>query len=178
MPEVNPSSNITDMSQQTSSISQANGASVGSRLATFLLNCREQLLSQWSDRVKRDPTLPTADSLNEIQLRDHLPLLLDKLNQRLRDAFNEELKHRSARVAALHGHIRWNENYDLRELIHEFAVLRSTIIPHLVEFQESNPDIGGASWQFVTTVLHEFFDDAIQESAAQFIKINDRDKKE
>ena len=150
--------------------------SVGNRLATFLLSCREQLISVWSDRVERDPTLKTPDSLNAIQLRDHIPQLLDNLNQRLRDASNEELKDRAASIAALHGHIRWKEDYNIGEVIREFAVLRSAIIPHLIEFQESSPDIGGASWQFALTVLHGFLDDAIRESVEQFTALNERSK--
>lgn len=151
--------------------------SAGSRLATFLLSCREQLLSEWSGRVQRDPTTQSPNSLNEIQLRNHLPMLLDNLNQRLGDAANEEIKDRAASLAALHGNIRWKEDYDIGEIVQEFAVLRSTIIPHLIEFQENSPDIGGASLQFALIVLHRFFDDAIRESIEQFMALNERSKK-
>ena len=134
-------------------------------------------MSEWSDRVQRDPKQPSADSLNEIQLRDHLPMLLDNLNQRLGDVSNEELKERADSLAALHGNIRWKEDYDIGEIVQEFAVLRSTIIPHLIEFQENSPDIGGASLQFALIVLHRFFDDAIRESIEQFMALNERSKK-
>lgn len=165
------------MHSPTSSNPEPSKDSVGRRLSTFLLCCRERILSEWLDRVERDPRLQTPDSLNETQLRDHLPLLLDKLSQSLRDASNEGIKARSARVAALHGQIRWHQNFDIREIVHEFAVLRETIIPHLIEFQESNADVSGASWQFVSTVLHRFLDDTIRESVAHFIVINERSKK-
>ena len=103
-------------------------------------------------------------------------MLLDNLNQRLGDVSNEELKDRAVSLAALHGNIRWKEDYDLAEIVREFADLRTTIIPQLIEFQAISPDIGGASLQFALIVFHRFFDDAIRESIEQFMALNGRSK--
>jgi hypothetical protein len=145
-----------------------NELSIGVRLATFLSDRRDQIISDCMASIQRDEKVPTSDTLNPSQLRDHLPQLLDKLAQVLSDAFNQELEQQAAWTAATHGHIRWKEGYDISELLREFSHLRSSLIRHLIEFQELNPESRGASWLFATTVLHRFLDDSIRNSVEQY----------
>jgi len=56
--------------------------SVNGRLATSLNLEREQIISEWLDRVQNDPAIPT-DSLTLTQARDHLPQLFDDLTETL-----------------------------------------------------------------------------------------------
>jgi len=146
----------------------SNQQSVGTRLAAFLSHRREHIISDWISSVQRDEKVPTSDTLNRSQLRDHLPQLFDSLTKTLTDAFNPDVKECAAATAATHGHIRWQEGYDLSELLIEFAHLRARLISELNGFQESNPNITGASWLFSTTVLHRFLDDAVRSSVEQY----------
>ncbi len=124
--------------------------------------------------VHRDKKIETSEDLTYVQLKDHLPRLLDNLSDRLCNASSNELKQEAAYTAATHGDIRWKEGYDVSELIREFADLRSTIIPHLIQFQEHHSEFGGASRLFAQNIVHRFLDNAIRVSVEQFIVTQER----
>ena len=109
-----------------------NQQSIGSQLAVFLSERRDQIVSDFITAVERDEKVPSSGSLNRTQLRDDVPQILDNLALVLNDASNKDLKQDAAWTAAFHGYIRWKEHYDISELLREFAHLRSMLIPHLV----------------------------------------------
>jgi hypothetical protein len=145
-----------------------NGESIGAQLASFLTARREAITADWMVAVERDAKLPTADNLTLKQLRDHLPQLFENLSESLRNAFDQEVKDGAAATAAKHGEHRWQEGYELSELLREFAHVRAAFIPRLIEFEEQCPQFGGASRGFAQATLHRFFDDAIRHSVERF----------
>jgi hypothetical protein len=114
--------------------------------------------------------VPAADELTVAQLKDHIPQLLDDLSRTLEDAFNQEVKERTRWRAATHGHIRWEARYDISQLILEISDLRTVLIHHLAEFQDTRiPNFNGELGEFAMVVLHSFCDRLIQISVEQFI---------
>jgi hypothetical protein len=104
------------------------------------------------------------------QLKDHIPQLLDDLCRTLEDAFNQEVKERARWRAATHGHIRWQERYDISQLIREISDLRIVLIHHFAEFQDARlPHFNGELGRFAMVVLHSFCDRLIRISVEQFI---------
>jgi len=143
---------------------------IGCRLSDFLADRRQQILEEWMDNVRADPAVPAADELNLGQLKDHVPQLLDDLNQTLCDAFNPEIKKHAAWRAATHGHIRWEQKYDISQLIREIANLRTVLIYHIAEFRDERvPNLGGRLGLFATVVVHSFLDRLIRNSIEQFL---------
>ncbi len=142
--------------------------SIGEELAAFLSARRESIIAEWVATVDRDPNIPSSAHLSLHQLRDHLPRLFDNLSRTLRDAFSKEIRAELACSAAKHGEHRWKEGYDLIELLREFAHLRSAFIFHLIAFEESHPDFGGAARVFALVTFHRFLDDAVRSSVEQF----------
>lgn len=121
-------------------------------------------------RVLCDPAVPAADELTVAQLKDHIPQLLEDLSRTLEDAFNQEINERTRWRAATHGHIRWQERYDISQLIREISDLRTVLIHHLAEFQDTRiPNFNGEPGQFAMVVLHSFCDRLIRISVEQFI---------
>jgi len=149
---------------------------IGAQLAAFLYERRDQIVSDCMAAVERDEKVPTSDTLNRTQLRDDFPQILDNLAMVLNDAFSKDLKQQAAWTAAVHGHLRWKEHYDISELLREFAHLRSVLNRHLVEFQALHQAIG-ASWLFAVTIVHRYLDDAIRSSVDQYLAINERSRK-
>ncbi len=141
---------------------------IGIRLAAFLADRREQIISEWTASVHRDRMIASSETLTHSQLRDHLPQLLDNLSDTLCNAFSEDVKQQAAWTAATHGHMRWKEGYDISEVLREMRDLRAVLIPHLIEFQEHHPDVGAARQLFSTITVHRFLDDAIRISVEQF----------
>ena len=153
-----------------------NQQSIGTQLAVFLFERRDQILSDCMATIERDEKVPTSDTLNRTQLRDDLPQILDNLALVLNDAFNQDLKQEAAWIAADHGYLRWKDHYDISELLREFAHLRSILVRHLLEFQGLH-QATGASWLFAATVVHRYLDDAIRSSVEQYLAITERSRR-
>ena len=143
---------------------------VGCNLSEFLAERRQQILSAWMLGIREDERLPATDDLTLNQLKDHIPNILDDLNRTLTDAFNQEIKDRTARFAAYHGYVRWEQHYDIAQLIREIGALRTVLIHYLAEFQERlAPESSGQRGLFATVALHTFFDRLIRLSVEQFL---------
>jgi hypothetical protein len=67
-----------------------NQQSIGTQLAVFLFERRDQILSDCMAAIERDEKVPTSDTLNRTQLRDDLPQILDNLALVLSDACNQD----------------------------------------------------------------------------------------
>ena len=143
---------------------------IGCNLSNFLSDRRERIIAEWMDAVRHDATLPAAADLTPIQLIDHLPQILDDLNRSLTDAFNQEIKERAAWRAASHGQLRWEQRYDISQLIREIADLRIILIYHLAEFHDDRfPSFNGHFGVFAMVVVHSFCDRIIRIAVEQFI---------
>ena len=155
---------------------QPDGQKVGDALASFLSARHEQIVSDWIAAVNSDAKVEASEPLTYKQLRDHIPVLLDDLNETLSNAFDREIKERASYTAAIHGLRRWQEGYDICELLRELALLRAALIPHLLNFTEMHPEFGGASTLFVTSTLHRFLDNSMRISVEQFLASQERAK--
>jgi hypothetical protein len=143
---------------------------IGCSLSNFLADRRDQIISEWIIGIRSDNAVPAADTLTLGQVKDHVPQILDELNQTLCDAFNPQIKERAAWSAANHGYLRWQQHYDISQVVHEFASLRTVLICHLAEFQDERaPHFNGKLGRFATVVLHSFFDRLIRYSVDQFV---------
>jgi RsbT co-antagonist protein rsbRD N-terminal domain len=142
---------------------------VGCSLSNFLADRRGQILSEWMRSVRSDSGVPAADELTVTQLKDHIPQILDELSRTLEDAFNQEIKQRAAWHAATHAQIRWQQSYDISQLIREISDLRAVLIYQLAEFHDERiPNFGGQLGLFAMVVLHSFFDRLIRIAVEQF----------
>lgn len=143
---------------------------IGCALSNFLADRRQKIVSQWMTYVLRDQGVPAADELTLAQLQDHIPQILDDLNHTLNDAFSLEIKTRAAWRASTHGQIRWQQKYDISQLIREIGDLRTVLIYHLAEYHEERvPNFNGEAGLFAMIVVHSFFDRIIRISVDQFI---------
>lgn len=150
---------------------------VGCSLSNFLADRRRRIVTDWMSHVLADKGVPVADELTIGQLKDHIPEILEDLNLTLADAFNEEIKDRAAWRAATHGNIRWQQRYDISQLIREISDLRTVLIYHLAEFHdERTSDAGGRMGIFAMVVVHSFFDGLIRISIEQFVAMSNLNK--
>jgi len=144
------------------------------RLAGFIAERRERVLAEWEDDVSRDRTIPTTDKLTHQQLKDHIPQILSGLSETLCNAFDRELIQDTAYEGAIHGHMRWEERYDVSQLLREISHLRATLIQHITIFQEQNPDFTGSLSLFARIVVHSYFDRVMRVSVESFIAAAER----
>jgi hypothetical protein len=150
--------------------------SIGVQLADFISKRHKRILSEWEAAVRRDQTVPAADRLTRGQLTDHIPDVLIGLSLTLCEGYNQELAQDVAYSAEMHGQIRWQQDYDVSQLLREIGHLRTTLIHQLIEFQKHMPDLGGAPGMFATVIVHSFLDRLMRGSVEEFVAITERTK--
>jgi signal transduction histidine kinase len=107
------------------------------RLKAFgerLAERRGDILANWTARVTADPRLLTGASLPLAQLHDHLTALLQDFEARLRVvgvAQREAAEDVQAGDAAAHGLHRWQQGFDLTEVVRELARLNQTVVAEI-----------------------------------------------
>jgi hypothetical protein len=76
----------------------------------------------------------------------------------------------------MHGQIRWQQDYDVSELLREIGHLRTALIHQLIDFQTQIPDFGDAPREIATVIVHSYLDKLMRRSVEQFITLSERTK--
>ena len=147
---------------------EAHHESINGRLAKSLENQRNEIIDEWLRRVREDPAIPT-DSLTLLQVQDHLPQLLHDLTQTLSRYGSEAVSDQSDKDGEEHGSARWQQGFELPEMLRELMHFRYILIQRLGSFESSNKDFGMAAKLFVTTTLHRFLDRMGINATEQFL---------
>ena len=145
-------------------------------LVDHLRTRREAILESWRRLVDNDPQLTTAATLPKVQFYDHIPEVLDALEERLLAA--DSWEHRDAppaseQGAALHGLQRWQQGYNQRETIREWAHLNQALVDELEKFAESMPE--PQVMRFARRTLASLIGDGVSESAMQYAELRQAD---
>jgi hypothetical protein len=92
----------------------------------------ETIVRAWTQKVASDKRVQSDAQLNYIQLIDHVPQIIEELRQAMaRDA---QIDTGSLRKGREHGRLRWQQGYELKEVVRELMLLRTT----LMEFIETS----------------------------------------
>jgi signal transduction histidine kinase len=106
-------------------------------LAAAVRACADFIVAEWEIAVRG--TLPAADELTLQQLRNSLPSILEEVAAALASG-----KPRATRElikgSRSHGATRFHENYNIRELIVEYRLLRRIVIEHVSEALDDQLD--------------------------------------
>ena len=107
------------------------------RLSAFgarLAERRGDILANWAAKVDADPLLLTGASLPLAQLHDHLSALLEDFELRLGmvgAAARSASEGVQAGDAAAHGLHRWQQGFDLTEVVRELGRLNETMVAEI-----------------------------------------------
>lgn len=142
--------------------------SVNGRLAETLDSQRNDIITEWLNRVRKDPAIPT-DSLTLDQVRDHLPQLFDDLTETLKRYGSEVVAEKAEKDGEKHGSARWEQGFELPEMLRELMHLRTILIHRLGLFEAENEDYGMVARNFVATTLHGFLDRMGINATEQFL---------
>lgn len=119
----------------------------------------ETILSEWKSRVLQE--IPMARGQSTLALEDSIPDYLQNLFQQITDhkgkIFSES---KEALIGAVHGQHRANSRYTIDQMIHEYFLLRDTIISHL----KSHNLMSIEACEYINCSIQK----AVQESASQF----------
>jgi signal transduction histidine kinase len=146
------------------------GTDLLAALADYICSFREKITAEWTIAVRGDAQIPTADNLPLHQLVDHLPALFDDLANRLRRANISGPEPRAAKDARIHGRHRWQQGYNITEVLREVAVVRRMILLSVVPaFADQHPDFSSDVRAAAKRIIHEFFENMILSSVAQYV---------
>lgn len=143
-------------------------------LAAYMRQSREKLLAAWRQRVEQDPELTTATSITRSQFTDSIPKVLDAFEQALRadDVIRETRADMEQREGASeHGLHRWQQGYDLRETLREWAHLHQCILGELESYSELAPGLAPQVTRRAREVLVRLCGEGACESAARYNRL-------
>jgi signal transduction histidine kinase len=145
-------------------------------LAATLLQRRSAILTAWraagdDDTAERG----IASSLSRAQFNDHIPGVLDCLAHTLEalpgtpDAHAEQ---RQAEKVCEHGLQRWQQGYQLRELIREWGHLQMVVFEELETYAAANPELERNVMPAARRAWTQLCADGVTESATQYWRLH------
>lgn len=143
-------------------------------LAAHIRTSRERLLAAWHACVDHDPELTTASSISRAQFTDSVPRILDAFELALRadDALREtqaDIEQREG--ASEHGLQRWQQGYDLRETMREWAHLHRCILKELEDYNGAHPELESPVMRRAREALVRLCGEGACESAARYTRL-------
>lgn len=143
-------------------------------LSTFLYLQRGHLLQSWRESLARDPELTTSTTLSRAALDDHLPGILNGLEERLRaehplSAMQADLQQRN--LAAEHGSQRWQHGYDLRETMREWGHLQLTLLAEVERYATEHPDVTREVMSDARSAVATLCMEGTCESASRYLRL-------
>lgn len=131
------------------------------RLSAFLRDHQDELVAMWTERVRK---LSPATEVSTRGIVDHLPHIL----RRLAGAVDAEEQAPFGDGPGAHAVDRLARGFDLRDVVHEYTVLRHCIL-ELWERQ-----IGGTIDVHEARRLHLAIDKAVEDSSVLFARARER----
>jgi signal transduction histidine kinase len=113
-----------------------------SALASDLLERREAILDAWRAYGEAAPERSVASSLSRAQFNDHIPAVLDSFAQTIqawpgkRSAVDDKVE---TEKVFEHGLQRWQQGYQLSELIREWGFLQMCVAAELERYAAAHP---------------------------------------
>ena len=98
------------------------------RLAAALRGCAGRIMDRWNDAVNR--FLPDADPLTTKQVRNSIPTVLEKIAVAL-ESDRPEATAVLAEVGIAHGVARFQQQYEIEEVLVEYRLLRRIVFDEL-----------------------------------------------
>ena len=142
-------------------------------LAMYLAGRQDPLLQVWRNSIKHDPTMTSGSALPRSQLNDHIPAILDAFRERLvaSEAANNDVSGNYMDDAAAHGLQRWQQGYDLREVIREWGQLQLCVIDELDRFAASRSIGDTSAMRFARRLWATICTEGATESANQYFRL-------
>jgi signal transduction histidine kinase len=132
---------------------------------------REVILAAWEAAVKADLSLAVGASLNRVEFLDHVPALLDTFERDLLEFNPEDTRDKVSdfpKSAASDGLKRWQQGYDLGELVRELGRLNECVVDEIDGYTQADHAISHHSVGTARRIWARFTTVGIEESVRQY----------
>ena len=102
----------------------------------LLRNGHETIVRTWTEKVTADRRVNSDARLSYLQLVDHIPQIVEELQDALIDGRAEPEMLSQGRQ---HGRQRWQQGYELKEVVRELTLLRVTLVEFLELYRGALP---------------------------------------
>jgi signal transduction histidine kinase len=146
-----------------------------SALAATLLERRGAILEAWRRAGDQAGECSIASSLSRVQFNDHIPAMLDCLAHTIQPWTPGEDaaagKTQTEKVCD-HGLQRWQQGYQLRELIREWGHLQIAVADELERYAAAHPSLDPGVMPMVRRAWTQLCADGVTESATQYWRLH------
>jgi signal transduction histidine kinase len=143
---------------------------VTQHLVDYLVRQQAFIGEQVIRAIRTTATIPSAFALTDQQLIDHFPQLFSDLVEYFITEADTETRKRTVDAAVKHGATRWQQGYELTELVRELWLVHKSILDNAIDkFFELNPkwvDQSKAAWKN----LAGFFEDCVAGSVQRYVE--------
>ena len=131
-------------------------------VAEHLDSHSEALIESWRSKILRHRDVPQSASLTYSDFLDHVPILIERMADRLRGRSVD-----IADAAEKHGRARFRQGYDMVEMVTELGHLRTALVESTFAYAREN-DFDLPSLEAAHSAIHEILNEATVESFRQF----------
>ena len=108
-------------------------------LVEYLAGRQSLIGEQVVSAIRSSSEIPSSERLTDQQLMDHFPQLFADLVEYLLSGAHPDTRRRTIEAAIKHGMTRWQQGYELVEVIRELGIVHRSILDHGIEkFFEEN----------------------------------------
>jgi signal transduction histidine kinase len=120
--------------------------------------------------IRSSSEISSSERLTDQQLIDHFPQLFADLVEYILTDHDPSTRRRTVEAASKHGMTRWQQGYELVEVIRELGIVQGSVLEHGIEtFFAENPDwISGV--HHARRNLVAFFEDSVAGSVQRYVE--------
>ena len=120
--------------------------------------------------IRSSSEISSSERLTDQQLMDHFPQLFADLVEYFLTEADPGTRRRTIEAALKHGMTRWQQGYQLVEVIRELGIVQRSILDHGIEkFFEDNPQWVN-SIDYARRILDDFFEDSVAGSVQRYVE--------
>jgi hypothetical protein len=142
-------------------------------IAAHLSTVREQLVEQWREAIGRDPEMTSSSHLSRGALDDSVRKILIGFERRVRADYSPravQVDQEQRANAAEHAEDRFEQGYDLRETLREWAHLQQVVLTEVERFAAQHPEAEPHTLAAARQILTSAFSESVTESATRHAK--------
>lgn len=105
-------------------------------ISRLLKSGQETIVRDWTEKVTTDRRVNSDARLSYVQLIDHIPQIVEELREAIARGEREAPMMTQGRE---HGRQRWQQGYELKEVVRELTLLRVTLVEFLERYSGALP---------------------------------------
>jgi RsbT co-antagonist protein rsbRD N-terminal domain len=141
------------------------------KLGDYLLNNREEIVKEWLVAVQHNPDIASSNRIDDAELIDHLPQLLENIAERLNDPQSHYDYVAITHPGRSHGKFRWRQGYKLQEVIREAGVMHWILMRDCLNaFEREAGPLENETRETAERIMHGAVEDLLADSAGQYLQ--------